>query len=59
MYGRRSEEKTGKDIDYGVRTGDVIDRSIARLPLYRELDTIMIETGGRTVFEIADEIAAL
>ena len=44
------------DVDKGIRTADVIERSIARLPLYQALDTRKIDTSGKTVYEIADEI---
>lgn len=52
---RRLEE----DVTGGIRTADVIARSIERLPLYDRLQTVRIDTSGKTVKEIADEIAAL
>ena len=47
------------DVDRGIRSADVIDRSIARIPMYQALDTIKIETSNKTVREIVDEIMAL
>lgn len=48
-----------KDIGRGLRTSDVIERSLARLPMYRSLDTQRIDTGGMTVQTIADTIKKL
>ena len=48
-----------RDIERGLRTSDVIERSIARLPLYQLLNTIMIDTGGKTVQMVADVIKEL
>lgn len=47
------------DVASGLRTADVIERSVARIPLYRELDTIKIDTSHKTVREIVDEILRL
>lgn len=44
------------DIQKGIRTADVLDRSLARIPLYRQLDTIAIDTSGKTVEQIAQEV---
>lgn len=49
-------ERLTADVERGIRTADVIERSVARIPLYEALDTIRIDTAGRTVGEIADEI---
>ena len=43
----------------GIRTADVIRRSIERLPLYQTLDTIKIDTDGKTAAEISNTIKAL
>lgn len=51
-------ERLQKDIRNGIRTADVIDRSIARLPLYRKLNTIKIETTSKSIDAIAKEIIA-
>jgi len=47
------------DVARDIRTADVIDRSVARIPMYQVLDTIKIETSNKTVREIVDEIMAL
>ena len=48
-----------KDVTAGIRTPDVIERSIARIPLYEKLDTVKIDTNEKTVDAVAEEIAAL
>lgn len=47
------------DVENGIRTVDVIDRSVARISLYHTLDTIKIDTSNKTVQMIADEIIRL
>jgi len=47
------------DVENGIRTADVIDRSVARISLYHTLDTIKIDTSNKTVQMIADEIIQL
>ena len=47
------------DVARELRTADVIDRSVARIPMYQALDTIKIDTSNKTVREIVDEIMAL
>ncbi len=47
------------DVTSGVRTADVIERSVAGISLYQALDTIKIDTGNKTVRVIADEIMTL
>ena len=51
--------RLSSDIARGIRTADVIDRSIGRIGMYRSLDTIKIDTSNKTVREIADEILKL
>ena len=46
------------DIAKGIRTPDAMNRSLARLPLYQKLNTIKIDTTGKSVAEIANEIQA-
>ena len=48
-----------KDIDAGLRSGDILTRSPQRLPLYEKLDTIKIDTTGKSVEQIAAEIRTL
>ena len=47
------------DVALGIRREDVIERSIARLPLYRDLRTLQVDTSGKSVQKIAEEIAQL
>ena len=49
-------ERLRKDIASGLRSFDVIQRSIERLPLYQNLHTIKIDTRQKTIQMIADEI---
>ena len=48
-----------RDVASGLRTEDVIGRSLARLPAYAGLPTVKIDTTGRTPAEVAAQIAAL
>ena len=52
-------ERLLKDIKDGIREGDIVERSVKRLPLYNALDTVRIDTSGKTVSEIAEEIMLL
>ncbi len=45
-----------KDVDAGIRTEDVIPRSIARLGFYRELDTEKIDVSHMTPEQAAERI---
>ena len=47
------------DISKGFRGDGIIERSLARLPLYDRLNTIKIDTNGKSVQTVADEIMAL
>ena len=47
-----------KDVEAGIRTADVIRRSVSRLPLYKELDTIPVDTSGLDASAVAGEIMA-
>lgn len=49
-------ERIMRDIDNGSRGADVLERSIARLPLYQSINSVKVETDGKTVHEIAEEI---
>lgn len=51
--------RLAEDVRQGVRTADVIGRSLARLPLYPRLDTCKIDTAGKSALDVAKEIAAL
>ena len=37
-------ERLSKDVERGIRSEDVIERSIARIPMYQALNTIKIDT---------------
>jgi len=52
-------ERLTIDVKRGVRTVDVIDRSVTRMALYQTLDTIKIDTSNKTVRMIVDEITHL
>ncbi len=54
LTGRLSE-----DIADGKRQIDVLERSLARLPLYEKLDTLHVHTDNKTKEEVANEIAML
>ena len=49
--------RLGADVSAGKRTADVIERSIARLPLYARMDSEKIDTDALTPDEIAEIIA--
>lgn len=51
--------RLASDITRGIRTADIIDRSVARINLYSLLDTVKIDTSNKAVCEIANEIIAL
>lgn len=52
-------ERLGKDVAAGLRTSDVVERSVARLSLYSELDTEKMPTDGLTAAEVADRLQVL
>jgi len=45
-----------KDIHIGMRKPDVIERSLARLPMYEQLNTLKIDTTHMTIGEAAKTI---
>lgn len=51
--------RLSNDVERGIRTADVIERSVARIPLYQELNTIKIDTNKKTVTMIVNEIKQL
>lgn len=51
--------RLSKDVETGIRTADVIERSVSRIPLYQTLNTIKIDTNEKTVAMIVDEIKYL
>jgi broad-specificity NMP kinase len=52
-------ERIQKDIDNKLRSNDVLERSIGRLPLYEKLDTLKIEVSEKTITETVNEIMQL
>ena len=44
------------DVERGVRTVDVIEKSVSRIPLFQALDTVKIDTDRKTIDMIVDEI---
>lgn len=47
------------DVKVGIRTEDVIERSVARISKYQSLNTIKIDTVNKTIKQVANEIAKL
>jgi len=52
-------ERLRKDIESGIRTADILERSVGRIPFYHNLKTLKIDTDDKTPEEIADLIGAL
>ena len=52
-------ERLLEDVRRGVRTADVIERSLARLMQCQRLNTWKTETAGKSARDVAKEIAAL
>lgn len=52
-------QRLTKDIIDGKRTSEVLEKSIARISMYQDLDTIKIDTSNKTVQKIAEEIKAI
>lgn len=52
-------DRLSKDVERGIRTADVVERSTARIPLYQILNTIKIDTTEKTVDMIVNEIKQL
>ncbi len=50
--------RLGADVARGVRTGDVIERSVARLPLFDALDTVKLDVSILTAEQAAERICA-
>ncbi len=53
------QRRLTRDVQKGIRKEAVIDRSIARIPLYQKLDTVKVDTNNKTIAEIVAEIAQL
>ena len=53
------KKRLKRDINSGVRNADILQRSMERLSLYKELDTIKIDVSKKTVKEIKDVIVSI
>lgn len=53
------KERLSKDVEFGIRNKEIIDRSIERIPLYNKLDTIKIDTTFLSANQTAQEIISL
>lgn len=49
-------ERLQKDVDAGIRTEEVIERSIARIDLYEKLDTQKIDVSRMTPEQVAEHL---
>ena len=52
-------KRLSADIARGIRSNDVIGRSVARIDMYQTLDTIKVDTVNKNVYEIVSEILTL
>lgn len=52
-------EHIGRDVERGLRTWDVLDRSLERLPLYESLNTEKILVDGLSPEQTADKLMSL
>lgn len=52
----RLRERLQKDVDAGIRSEDVIERSIARIGLYEKLNTEKIDVSHITPTQAAEKI---
>ncbi len=50
------KERLTKDVENGIRTADIIERSVERIELYNNLNTIKIDTTNKSIDEICEEI---
>ena len=48
-----------KDVEDGIRKKDIIERSINRISLYNNLNTLKINTSNKSIDTIVDEIISL
>lgn len=53
------KSRLAKDIQNGLRTEDVVERSLSRLALYAELDTVKIDVSRISAGEAAEQIAKI
>lgn len=48
-----------QDVESGIRAEDVIERSVARIPMYDTFNTMKIDTNEKTVAMVTGEIRRL
>ncbi len=53
------ESRLQGDVQQGLRSPDILQRSVQRLPLYLDLDSLLVDTTDRTPAEVADKIISL
>ena len=47
------------DVAAGIRTEDIVERSVPRLALYQKLDSVKIDTTGLSPAQTAEKIAKI
>lgn len=52
-------QKLSSDVENKLRKDDIINKSLERLPLYKKLGTIKINTTNKEPFEVANKIIEL
>lgn len=52
-------ERLQKDVDFGIRTEDIISRSLDRLPLYEKLNTFKIDVSVLSPEQAAEQIVKM
>lgn len=52
-------DRLNKDIERNLRSHDIIERSVKRIPLYKKLNTIKIDVSGKSVEDTVKEIINL
>lgn len=53
------QKRLQKDVDAGVRTKDVIQRSIERIPLYEKLDSVKVDVSKIDAMQAAELICSI
>lgn len=48
-----------RDVSEKVRSSDIIEKSVSRISMYRKLNTVKVDTNGKTVEAVAEEIERL
>jgi broad-specificity NMP kinase len=56
--GASLKERLLRDVERGVRTADVVERSVARIPLYERLHTKKLDVSRITAQQAAESLAA-